>query len=231
MKIHYFQHAPFEGLGIIEDWIKRPGNSITATKFYEDQKLPFVDLFEVLIVMGGPMSIYDEKQYSWLNSEKKLIEKAIAANKKVLGICLGAQLIADVLGAKVYKNQEKEIGWMPVEYIADRPATPLFSSVPKKHVTFHWHGDTFDLPEGATRFASSEGCLNQGFFLNENVLAIQYHMEVTKPLVRMYVEEGMEELVNGKYIQKGDVIINQEDTLYENNHEYLNEIFHKFIKN
>src|SRR5687768_628705 len=107
MNIHYFQHVPFEGLGWIENWAKVPGNTVTATKVYEDSRLPYVDLFDVLIVMGGPMGATDDDLYPWMKEEKKLIEKAILKGKRVIGICLGAQLIADVLGARVYPNKEK----------------------------------------------------------------------------------------------------------------------------
>ena len=226
MNIHYFQHASFEGLGIIEDWIRKPGNSVTATKFFEDERLPFVDLFDVLIIMGGPMSVGDTDKFKWLTPEKKLIEKAIKANKKVLGICLGAQLIADVLGANVYKNKYREIGWWNVDYKKDGQIDGL--DLPSSQRTFHWHGDTFDLPNRAKLIASSEACQNQGFVL-DNVMALQYHMEVTPAAVRAFVDAGKGELTEEKFVQTEGVITNEEERTFIDNQRVLKSIFDKFI--
>ena len=110
MNIHYFQHVPFEGLACMEDWVRRPSNKVTATRFYEDARLPFIELFDTLIILGGPMSVHDEKEYPWIAQEKDLIRRAIERGKRVIGICLGAQLIAEVLGATVSKNTFREIG-------------------------------------------------------------------------------------------------------------------------
>ncbi|HEX8549008.1 MAG TPA: type 1 glutamine amidotransferase [Cytophagaceae bacterium] len=227
MNIHYFQHASFEGLGIIEDWIRKPGNSITATKFFEDQRLPFVDLFDALIIMGGPMGVGDESKYNWMTPEKKLIEKAIKANKKVLGICLGAQLIADVLGAKVYKNTYKEIGWWNINYNNDLNLNQL--GLPSTQRTFHWHGDTFDLPKGSQKIASSEACENQGFLLDNNVMALQYHMEVTASSIRAFLNAGKGELAEEKFVQSESVIVEEDEQTFNNNHSILKNVFEKFI--
>ena len=114
MKLHYFQHVPFENLASIELWAKNNNFHISSTKFYQDYNSVNIDTIDWLVIMGGPMGIYQDNLYPWLTKEKKYIEKAIKENKIVIGICLGAQLIADVLGAKVYKNKYKEIGWYPV---------------------------------------------------------------------------------------------------------------------
>ena len=115
MRIHYLQHESHEGLGCIEDWAKRKGHLITSTKFYEDSKLPDLSAFDFLIIMGGSMGVNDEDKYKWLKSEKDFIKRTINSKKPVLGICLGSQLIADALGAKVYPNKYKEIGWMDIK--------------------------------------------------------------------------------------------------------------------
>src|SRR2546428_2396131 len=115
MNIHYFQHVPFEGLGCIEDWANRKSHVLSSTRFFEKHTLSDLKTIDWLIVMGGPMGVYDESEYLWLKEEKEFIKKAIDANKVVIGICLGSQLIAEVLGAKVYKNKFTEIGWFPVE--------------------------------------------------------------------------------------------------------------------
>ena len=220
MNIHYFQHVSFEGLGCIEDWVKRPGNKVTATRCYEDHKFPFVELFDVLIVMGGPMGVYDEEQYPWLKQEKQLIAKAIERGKKVIGICLGAQLIADVLGAKVYKNTYREIGWMPVRKTAEGKQSELLAGLPEEWNAFHWHGDTFDLPKGATNLLSSEGCKHQAFVYGDHVLALQFHMEMTMENIAKIVECCKDELVEGPYIQKEATFYNEDFAIKNNQWVY-----------
>lgn len=202
MKIHYFQHVPFEELGYIREWAKKPGNRLSATRFYEDQRLPFIDICDFLIVLGGPMSVNEEQKNPWIVNEKKFIEKAIAAGKKVLGICLGAQLIADVLGARVYPNTEKEIGWFPVEFTPEGRSHPLFSSFPEKQTVFHWHGDTFDLPAGAVHIASSEACRNQAFVYGNNVVGLQFHLELSDADILRMVQNCGDELSGGRFIQQ-----------------------------
>ncbi len=115
MRAHYLQHVPFEGLGSIKSWLKKSGYEISNTQFFNSKVLPSIDEIDLLVVMGGPMSVNDEAKYPWLVEEKKFIRNTIEAGKSVLGICLGAQLIASSMGVKVFSNSEKEIGWFPVE--------------------------------------------------------------------------------------------------------------------
>jgi GMP synthase-like glutamine amidotransferase len=202
MKIHYLQHVPFEGLGSIEPWIVNRHHVLSSTRFYANDPLPNVEDLDWLIVMGGSMNIYEDRRYPWLTEEKRLIEEAIKQNKTVIGICLGAQLIADVLGAKVYAGQYKEIGWLPIELTAMAQDTAVFNSLPQQLMAFHWHGDTFDLPAGAIHLARSEACQNQAFVYNEKVLGLQFHLESTKGSVQQIVNNCADELVEGKYIQQ-----------------------------
>jgi GMP synthase-like glutamine amidotransferase len=228
MNIHYFQHVPFEGLACIEDWVRRPSNKVTATRLYEDSRLPFVELFDMLIVMGGPMGVYDEAQYPWMKHEKQLIAKAIERGKKVVGVCLGAQLIAEVLGAKVYKNTYREIGWMPVHKTEQAKQMPLLSSLPDSWDVFHWHGDTFDLPNGAVNILSSEACLNQGFIYGNNVLALQFHMEMTIDAIKVIAEKCQNELTEGPYIKEESSFYN-EDMIVKNN-QWMFQLLNKFTQ-
>jgi GMP synthase-like glutamine amidotransferase len=226
MNIHYFQHVPFEGLGSIENWAKKPDHKLTATRFYEDHKLPFIDICDMLIVMGGPMSVYDEDKYDWITEEKKFIEKAIIRGKKVVGICLGAQLIADVLGSRVYKNKEKEIGWMPVQLTPEGKKTPLFSDFTDGQHVFHWHGDTFDLPNGSIQLARTEACEQQAFLYDGHVLGLQFHLESTEESVAAIMENCQDELEQGgKYIQKKEQLVT-EDYFYKCN-KLLERIMNK----
>ena len=201
MKIHYLQHVPFEGLGSIETWARQKGHTLSATRFYQGESLPAIETVDLLIVMGGPMNIYEEASYPWLADEKCFIEQIIAAGRRVLGICLGAQLIADVLGAKVYANSDKEIGWFTVETTEAASRSRLFATFPRQLDAFHWHGDTFDIPDGALHVARSAGCANQAFVYDERVVGLQFHLETTPSSAWQIIAHGEDELVEGRYIQ------------------------------
>lgn len=199
MRVHVFQHVPFEGPAGIADWAKMRSHSLTATYFFENAKPPSLTDFDFLVVMGGPMGANDENKFPWMSGEKKIIAEAIAAGKKVLGVCLGAQLIASVLGAKVYPNAEKEIGWFPVEKTIESQLIEHFS---KTENVLHWHGDTFDLPKGALRLLSSKACANQAYSFQKNVLALQFHLEMSEISIEAICKNCAHELTNDPWIQK-----------------------------
>ena len=213
MKAHYLQHVPFEGLGYIEKWLVDSGYSITATRIFEKAVFPDIESIDFLIIMGGPMSVNDEDRIPWLQNEKKFIREYIATEKPVLGICLGAQLIADVLGSKVYPNTQKEIGWFPVRECA--PGKTAFRLNDSKAV-FHWHGETFDLPEGAIRLAENDACKNQAFQFRDSVFGFQFHLEVTPETVEGMLENCGPEIVKGRYIQTMEEIRRQTLDNYKN---------------
>jgi GMP synthase-like glutamine amidotransferase len=199
MRYHVLQHVSFETPGLLADEIRRRGHLLRITALDNRELLPDLAEFDVLIVMGGPMSIHDEAEFAWLVAEKELIRAAISEGKKVLGICLGAQLIAAVCGALVYRNPEKEIGFWPVRWVDG-----------KEEIVFHWHGETFDLPEGAILLGSSEACVNQVFSLGDRVLGIQFHPEVTGDIILgMVAHEGWElaEAEGAPYVQGADQIL------------------------
>lgn len=201
MKIHYIQHVPFEGLSSIESYMKNKNHQLSSTQLYQGDSLPSIDEIDWLIVMGGPMGIYDEQIYPWLNAEKQFIKTAINSGKIVLGICLGAQLIADVLGAKVYKNKHREIGWFNITRSADANNTILSEVIPENTEVFHWHGDSFEIPQGAYALASSEACKNQGFILDDRVVAFQFHLETTLKSASALIENCRDELDGSQYVQ------------------------------
>lgn len=177
IRVHVLQHVAFEGLGSIAEWLDVQQARVSCTAFFEPHwQLPPVDSFDLLIALGGPMSVNDEAELPWLSAEKAFVAQSIAAGKAVLGICLGAQLIASAQGAKVYPGPNKEIGWWPLQGLsvsAEQFAFPLQLDV------FHWHGETFDLPSGAVHLARSEGCAHQAFQLGARVLGLQFHLEAT----------------------------------------------------
>ena len=217
MRVHYLQHEPYEGLGCIEDWVNKNGFSLSSTKFFENTNLPDLSDFDFLIVMGGPMGVHDEAKYPWLKQEKDLIKNSVNNNKIVLGICLGSQLVANSLGAEVYKNEFKEIGWFPVRIKKEHK---FFKDFPNEMEVFHWHGDTFDLPEGAVHISQSSICKNQAFVFNNKVIGLQFHFEVTTDSVKEMVHYGKDELIPGKYIQSPKEIIDK-SFLTERNNDYM----------
>jgi len=203
--IHYLQHVPFEGLGYIADWAADRDYGLSVTRLYDNPKFPGLDTFDVLVIMGGPMGVYEEDKYLWLKEEKQFVRQAIDAGKIVVGICLGSQIIASALGAEVYPDNEKEIGWLPVTF-SDDFVQELFDNKTKSPVVFQWHGDTFDLPMGARLLASSEACVNQAFLYKEKVLGLQFHIEVTEDSLAEMLDNGLDELRDGKYIQSENYI-------------------------
>ncbi|MDR1497357.1 MAG: hypothetical protein LBS59_02905 [Puniceicoccales bacterium] len=201
MKIHYFQHVPFEGLGKIEMWMRSRGHQLSGTRFFAGET-PGAEITacDWLVVMGGPMNIYQHRDYPWLLVEKKMIEARIEAGARVLGVCLGAQLIADVLGAKVYQNAEREIGWLPV-HATPHTGDERLAFPAGKSTVFHWHGDTFDLPTGAARLASSESCVNQAFAFGTRVLGLQFHLEMGEAEIERICENCAAEITPGTFVQ------------------------------
>ena len=215
MRIHYLQHVPFEDLANIEVWAKEKGHTVSGTALYDNEKLPQMEDFDWLVILGGPMNIYEEKTYPWLASEKEFIAQVIAAKKPVLGICLGAQLIADVLGAKVKRNNFTEIGWFPVTLTGDVKSSPLFGTLPNRFTVFHWHGDTFEIPPGAVRIAESEGCKNQAFVYSDRVIGLQFHIECSIESINRMLDNCGDELVDGKFIQNEEEILAKKENLKE----------------
>ncbi|MFA6001197.1 MAG: gamma-glutamyl-gamma-aminobutyrate hydrolase family protein [Thermoleophilia bacterium] len=148
-----------------------------------------LDGWDALIILGGPMAVYDMQEIPYLRDELKLIEKALTADVPTLGICLGAQLIAAAAGARVYAGPVKEIGWSTVELTKAAATDVLFSTLPATFPVFQLHGDTFDLPSGATRLATDPVYENQAFRIGSRVYGLQFHVEVTEELVRLWVRE------------------------------------------
>jgi GMP synthase-like glutamine amidotransferase len=214
MRIHSLEHEPFEGLANIEVWAKSKGHSITRTLLFNNEELPDISEFDWLVIMGGSMNIYEEEKYPWLREEKNFIAEAIANKKIVLGVCLGAQLIADILGGMVSKNKYREIGWFPVRLTKEARNSPIFNGFPEKFIAFHWHGDTFKIPPGAKKIAESEGCANQAFDYGK-VVGLQFHLDYSVKSINLMFQNCGDEIVDGKYIQTPDEIVLQINNVAE----------------
>jgi len=224
MRIHYLQHVPYEGLGNIEGWIKSRKYAFSATRFYTADPLPGLAEIDWLIIMGGPMGTYEDKKYPWLTAEKQFIRDSINAGKKVLGICLGAQLIAAVLGAKVYPHIHKEIGWFPLKLTDEGGESKVFKEFPREFLAFHWHGDTFSVPRGVAHLAETVACRNQAFSYGDKVVGLQFHLDVQRENIEQWIKNGAAELVQGSYVQTPEQML-----VPENEFEKIQKYMYKIL--
>lgn len=224
MKIHCFQHVIFETPGTILEWAQLHNHTITYTRFYQkNYTIPFIQEIDVLLIMGGNMNVDEEDKFPWLKQEKIIIKDAIEANKKVLGICLGAQLIAATLGSKVYPGIAKEIGFFPVQFTETALLHPFFNHLTNPYTVFHWHGDTFDLPANAQLIASSAVCKQQAFLFNHKVLGLQFHFEMDEIVNKQMIKYDGDELnEKGNTIQLKKTIQNNYLHLTQNKNDFFN---------
>jgi GMP synthase-like glutamine amidotransferase len=208
MHIHCLQHVTFENPGTIVEWAKNHHHIISYTHFFEENfTLPNVNAIDALLVMGGYMNVDEEEKYPWLVAEKQFIKDVTAVNKKVMGICLGSQLIATALGSKVYYASEKEIGFFPINFTSEALQHSLFNHFTNPYNVLHWHGDTFDLPRNATLIASTGACKHQAFLIGTNVLGLQFHFEMNETVIEdMLLHDGHELEEQGNFIQTKEII-------------------------
>lgn len=226
MHIHFIQHMPFENPGSIADWAKEKNYTTSYTKIFEDANFISIDSLDVLVIMGGVMGVYEEDKYEWMKAEKTFIKKSIEANKKVLGVCLGAQFIAEALGAKVFAHTKKEIGWFEVEKVASHKLT---ENLPQMFTTFHWHGDTFTLPENTIQLFKTQACEQQGFVYNNYVAGLQFHMEAKEDLLNGMTEHERSELVKADYVQTEDEIKNLAPKYISQQKKFMYDFLETFL--
>ncbi len=194
-RVQVLQHTSCETLGTIENVLRESQIAFNYIETHKGQSVPTeIGDASGLIVMGGPMGVYEVDQYPFLRAEMRLIESALMAGKPVLGVCLGSQLLAAVLGAEVTKGQKKELGWYEVSLSEDAAKDPLFAGVISKFSPFHWHGDIFSLPNGGVRLASSQQTANQAFRYGKSAYGIIFHLEVTEAQIRQMLVDFADEL-------------------------------------
>lgn len=205
MRVRVLQHVPFEGPGSLADWFAARQYPLSVTRLDVGEPLPSPDTFDLLVVMGGPMGVYDTAEYPWLTAELELIRQAVHGGKRVLGICLGAQLLASALGATVTRNPQKEIGWFPLQVNA--ASHPLAAALGEAPTVFHWHGDTFALPQDAVLLASSEACQHQAFVYRDTALGLQFHLETTPASIQALIDHCGQELRPSASVQSAQAIL------------------------
>jgi len=216
MKIRCLPHVPLEDAANIGTWASLRGHALTYTHLYRNEPLPTMDSFDMLTIMGGPMNIDDHDEYPWLITEKDFIRQAIDAKKKIVGVCLGAQLLAAVLGGKVTANRQKEIGWHTFRLTPQAKQESIFASLPNEITVFHWHGDTFSVPPKATKLASSAACENQAFQYGDAVLGLQFHLEYSQDSIEKMLLNCSQELIDAPYIQTAEQIRAGYETIPQN---------------
>lgn len=222
MRIQTIEHVAFEGPAAIETWAKDRGYNLRRTGIFSGDQFPPVEEVDLIVDMGGPMGVYDEVLYPWLVKEKEYLRRAIDSGCGILGICLGAQLLAEVLGGTVTKNPQREIGWFPVTLTTDGLSAPVCKGLPEQFTAFHWHSDTFSIPSGATCIASSEACAHQGFAVDSRLVGLQFHLETTPDSMECLMANCAAEMYPAThYVQTSEVIRNaidntmtMSDTLY-----------------
>jgi len=187
-KLLVFQHVAFEILGTLNPLLREEGFRIRYVNFgrYPHAE-PSLDGYHGLVVLGGPMNVDDVAEHPHLATEVRVIQQALERGMPVLGICLGAQLIAKALGARVTRNPRAEIGWYDVKLTAEGKRDPLFTFFRSSEKLFQWHGDTFEMPRGAAHLASSPDCAAQAFRYGHNVYGFQFHLEVDERLVERWL--------------------------------------------
>lgn len=222
MRIVTLEHSPCDGPGKILDWANFRGHTLNRVHIYRGDPLPSLDSFDFLVVMGGAMNIYQHRDHPWLIPEKTFIRSAIDAGKAILGVCLGGQLMADVLGGKVTRNPDFELGWWPVQF---HERSGPFATFPKELTVCHWHGDTFAIPNGAQHAGSSPGCANQAYYIGDRLVGLQFHIE----LAPVHNAELADDLPpeRGRYVQTADELLAapvNEDALRNALHSLLDSL-------
>lgn len=227
MRVRILQHVPFEGPASIARWAEARGVTLETTHLYRNDALSDPAAFDALIVLGGPMGVHDEAEYPWMGPEKTLLRRTLEADRPVLGVCLGAQFLADVMGAAVHGAPHREIGWYPVSFTDEALALPGFADFPSELEVMHWHGDTFEVPQGCVPVGASAGCANQGFVHSRRPIAgFQFHMEWDRETAAALTENCVDDLAPGPFTQSTDAILVSEDRF-----EAMNAWMFRFLDN
>jgi GMP synthase-like glutamine amidotransferase len=224
------QHVPFEGPGAVVGWANNRGYELQRYPLYNESIYPAHEDYDLLIILGGPMSIFDERGFPFLVHEKVFIQESIEHGKNIVGICLGAQLLAHVLGASVIKNTQREIGWYKTTLTEDGKHSQIFGPLPSEFMAFHWHEDTFDIPPGAVCIAKSNCTAHQAFEYGGHVVGLQFHLETNRRNVDLLLENSSDELVDGPFIQSRDYLLHT-NKYFEDANELMSLLLDNLLDN
>jgi GMP synthase-like glutamine amidotransferase len=221
-RAHILQHVVFEGPGFIADWLAAQGADVTTTAWYESSaELPLLDTIDLLVCLGGPMSVHDGEQYPWLLEERAYLREAIKRGVPTLGICLGAQQMSLCLGGEVRRNPVQEIGWFNLSGVQAPTSVP---AVLNDLCVLHWHGESFSLPVAAKLLASSSACAVQAALLGERALALQCHLEILPAGVDALLAHCADDLVAGPSVQSLGTLMHWPESAYNDMHGALTQL-------
>lgn len=209
MKIHVLQHEPMVGPGFIGEWAKAKGHELKIIRADLGEAFPSRDEVHFLIILGGQPGVYEEEKHPWLVGEKEWVHSISQNGKHVFGICMGAQLLADIYGATVKEAAHKEIGWWPVRFHGAENRHPLLAGMPDEATFFQFHKDTFTIPESAVLQAENEAFSNQAFTIGEKILALQFHPEMDEEILRYAMDELGHSIQEDKFIQPPEKILKE----------------------
>jgi GMP synthase-like glutamine amidotransferase len=187
VKALIYTHHPDEGAGLLKDILRERGWEVKEVKLWKGEPIPEPRSFHLLILMGGPMSVHDEDAYSFLLEEKTFVRRWVEQGNSTLGICLGAQLIADCLGGKVYKGDKEELGWHELMVTEEGTRDPFMQGFPRRFPVFQWHSETFEIPEDAILLATAQEYPHQAFRFGDLTYAFQYHLEMTEEMLHTWL--------------------------------------------
>lgn len=210
MKILCVVHAEFEKPGSIETWAKKSNHLLLQVNPFKGEMLPDIDAFDLLVVMGGPQSPLELDKAPYLRNEIELIKQAISKGKRILGVCLGAQLIGEALGAKTERSPNREVGMYPVQLLNSAKDDPVFSQFSDEFDVMHWHSDMPGMVEGMELLAQSEGCPRQVFRYGDKIYGFQCHFELTRELVKEMIRHCEDDLKPGKYVMTQEQLMEQD---------------------
>lgn len=229
-KILVLQHVKSEGLGIIGKTIGQKGIEADFVRIFRRDRISgSIQGYDGLIVLGGPMGVYEDDVYPFIKDEIALIKNAMKSNIPILGICLGAQLLAKAAGADVYKGKKKEIGWYDVELTDEGKADSLFVGLPDEFTVFQWHGDTFDMPDGCKCLASSKLFPHQIIKVGKNAYGLQFHLEVTEEMIREWICVNDSELASVRSHIDPDKIVKSTSGHIKTINRYGEVVFGRFF--
>ena len=219
LSVLVFQHDPHDGPGYLGEALLQRGARITIIRLDEGEAVPDISAYDFLLVMGGTMNVYQEDKHPWLVEETHAISRAVGSDKAVLGVCLGGQLLAKALGAKVHLGVATEIGLTPITLTAAGEIDPLFNGLPQVEAV-EWHDDTFDIPTGAVALARSEGCAHQALRFGQRAYGLQFHPEVSPGMLAEWIKDASEPIDRSSFQRaveaKAGALQAQADRLIDN---------------
>jgi len=217
MRLHLLEHDPIEiQRNNIITWAEKKGYAVRRTDVSTGAKIPAKNDFDWLIVLGGSQHAWEERKHPWLIREKRFISEILSADKIILGICFGAQLLAEVLGGRVFPNEKEEIGWYSIRLSPEGKQSFLFRNVPETFLTFHWHSDHFSLPRGCTVLAYSAPTPYQAYTHKDHRIAgLQFHPEYTVEMVKFFADECGHEWKKDQYVAGKEAVLSKSEKIPE----------------